>query len=86
MMAHLEYKVFMAVVDSAGMDRKGNPLFQMVPDGKELVFSDEAIERVREGGEVHVRHVIRRTRRINHELSLVLERLRQFKGNSEVVI
>ncbi|MYL81821.1 N-6 DNA methylase [Desulfovibrio aerotolerans] len=83
---HPEYKVFMALVDRAGMDRKGNPLFQRAPDGEELVFSDEVIERVREGGEVHVRRVIRRTRRIDDELPLVSEKFSQFKGDSEVAI
>ena len=83
---HPEYKVFMALVDRAGMDRKGNPLFQRAPDGEELVLSDEVIERVREGGEVHVRRVIRRTRRIDDELPLVSEKFSQFKGDSEVAI
>ncbi len=83
---HPEYKVFMALVDRAGMDRKGNPLFQRAPDGEELVFSDEVIERIREGGEVNVKRVIRRTRRIDDELPLVSEKFSQFKRDGGVAI
>ena len=43
---HPEYKVFMAVVDRAGVDARGNLLFQRAPDGEELVFDEEVIERV----------------------------------------
>jgi type I restriction enzyme M protein len=83
---HPEYKVFMALVERAGIDRKGNPLFQRAPDGQELVFSDEVIERVRECGEVQVRRVIRRTRRIDDELPLVSQKFSEFKEDSEMAI
>jgi len=81
---HPQYRVFMAVVDRAGMDRKGNPLFQRAPDGEELIFSDEVIERVREGGEVQIKRVIRRVRRLNDELPIVANKFRAFMENGEV--
>ncbi|MBT0652618.1 methylation-associated defense system DNA methyltransferase MAD2 [Geomobilimonas luticola] len=81
---HPEYKVFMAVIDRAGMDRKGNPLFQRAPDGDELIFDEEVIERVREGGEVKVKRVVRRARRINDELPIVADKFTAFMKNGEV--
>ncbi len=83
---HPEYKVFMAVINRAGMDRKGNPLFQRAPDGEELVFDEEVIERVREGGEVKIRRTTRRNRRIYDELPLAVEKYKEFRVNGEVTL
>lgn len=81
---HPEYKVFMAVVDRAGVDARGNLLFQRAPDGEELVFDEEVVERVREGGEVRVRRITRRKRRIHDELPLVAEKFKEFLETGEV--
>ena len=81
---HPEYKVFMAVVDRAGVDARGNLLFQRAPDGEELVFDEEVVERVREGGEVRVRRITRRNRRIHDELPLVAEKFKEFLETGEV--
>jgi type I restriction enzyme M protein len=83
---HPDYKVFMAVINRAGMDRKGNPLFQRAPDGEELVFDEEVIERVREGGEVEIRRTTRRNRRIHDELPLVAEKYKKFRATGEVTL
>ena len=79
-----EYKVFMAVVDRARVDARGNLLFQRAPDGEELVFDEEVIERVREGGEVEIRRTTRRNRRIHDELPLVAVKFREFRATGEV--
>ncbi len=81
---HPEYRVFMAVVDRAGVDARGNLLFQRAPDGEELVFDEEVVERVREGGEVRVRRITRRNRRIHDELPLVAEKFKEFLETGEV--
>jgi type I restriction enzyme M protein len=81
-----EYKVFMAVVDRAGVDARGNLLFQRAPDGEELVFDEEVIERVREGGEVEIRRTTRRNRRIHDELPLVAEKYKEFRATGEVTL
>lgn len=81
---HPEYKVFMAVVDRAGVDARGNLLFQRAPDGEELVFDEEVIERVREGGEVEIRRTTRRNRRIHDELPLVAEKFKEFRATGQV--
>ena len=77
---HPDYWVFMAVVDKAGVDPRGNLLYERAPDGEEIVFEEEAIERVREGGRVEARHVLRRDRRIADELPVVSERFREFES------
>ena len=81
---HPEYKVFMAVVDRAGVDTRGNLLFQRAPDGEELIFDKEVIERIREGGEVTIRRTTRRDRRIHDELPIVAEKFREFIQTGEV--
>jgi type I restriction enzyme M protein len=83
---HPEYKVFMAVVDRAGVDARGNLLFQRAPDGEELIFDEEVIERVRQGGEIAIRRNARRNRRIHDELPLVAEKYNEFRKTGEVAI
>lgn len=83
---HPEYKVFMAVVDRAGVDARGNLLFQRAPDGEELIFEEEVIERVREGGRVKIRRTTRRSRRIHDELPLVADKYKQFRATGEVTL
>jgi type I restriction enzyme M protein len=81
---HPEYKVFMAVVDRAGVDARGNLLFQRAPDGEELIFEDEIVEKVRQGGEVEIRRTTRRNRRIHDELPIVAEKFLEFIQTGEV--
>jgi type I restriction enzyme M protein len=76
---HADYWVFMAVVDKAGVDPRGNLLYERAPDGEEIIFQDEVIERVREGGRVEARRVHRRERHIADELPVVSERFREFE-------
>lgn len=81
---HPEYKVFMAVVDRAGVDARGNLLFQRAPDGDELIFEDEIVEKVRQGDEVAIRRITRRNRHIHDELPIVAEKFREFVQIGEV--
>ena len=83
-MDHPDYKVFMAVIDRAGVDARGKLLFQRAPDGEELVFDEEVIERVRNGGEVEIRRTTRRTRRVHDELPIVADKFREFLDTGEV--
>ena len=83
---HNEYKVFMAVVDRAGVDARGNLLFQRSPDGEELIFAEEVIERVRQGGEIEIRRNARRNRRIHDELPLVAEKYKEFRARGEMAL
>ena len=75
---HPDYWVFMAAVDRAGVDARGNLLFERSPDGAELVFDDEVVERVRVGGNVHSERVRRRQRHVDDELPAVARHYRAF--------
>ena len=81
---HPEYKVFMAVVDRAGVDARGNLLFQRAPDGEELIFDEEVIERIRQGGEIVIRRNTRRNRRVQDELPIIAEKFLEFLLTGEV--
>lgn len=83
---HPEYKVFMAVVDRAGVDARGNTLFQRSPDGEELIFDDEVVERIRHGDRVEIRHTVRRDRRIHDELPLVAKKYKEYCETGEVTL
>ena len=48
-------------------------------DGDEIVFDDEVVERVREGGKVEARRVQRRQRHIADELPVVSDLFRDFE-------
>lgn len=86
MMERSGFKVFMAVGDLAGVDARGNLLFLRVSGGEELVFDEEVIERVREGGEVEIRRTTRRNRRIHDELPLMAEKFKGFRATGEVTL
>jgi type I restriction enzyme M protein len=73
-----DYWVFMAAVQRAGVDARGKQLFRRAPDGEELIFEDDVIERVRVGGRVESQTVVRRGRHVDDELPLVAERYRSF--------
>ena len=75
---HPDYWVFMAAVDRAWLDARGNTLFKRAPDGKELTFEDTKTERVRTGGKVRSQMVRRRRRHVHDELPTVAQRYRAF--------
>ena len=75
---HPDYWVFMAVVDRAGVDARGSLLFERAPDGEELIFEDQVVERVRIGGHIRTQTVPRRQRHVDDELPAVAERYRAF--------
>lgn len=82
---HPEYKLFMAIVNRAGVDTRGK-LFQRAPDGDILIFEEEAIERVRNAGHILVRRTVKRTPRIHDELPIVAEKYREFRATGEVAL
>ena len=75
---HPDYWVFMAAVDRAGVDARGKLLFERAPDGEELLFEDDVVERIRVGGLVESRTVRRRQRHVADELPVVAQRYRAF--------
>ena len=81
---HPDYWVFMAAVDRAGVDARGNALFERAPDGEELIFEDTVIERVRTGGEVRSRTARQCQRHVDDELPTVAQRYRAFIDGGRV--
>lgn len=77
--AHPDYWVFMAIVEKAGVDRRGNPLYERTPEGDEIIVETEVVERVRQGGSVQANRVSRRERLVADELPTVSERFLDFE-------
>ena len=75
---HPDYWVFMAAIDRAGVDARGKLLFKRSPDGAELIFDDEVVERVRLGGNVRSQTVRRKQRHVDDELPAVARNYRAF--------
>lgn len=60
LMGHkVEYPIFMAVAEKAGVDRRGNPLYKRHPDGTEVVEEKVVTEEVKLNGKT-----VKRDRRI----------------------
>lgn len=76
---HPDYWVFMAVANRAGVDARGNPLVRREPDGQEVIVEEEVIERVRIGGQVQSRAVLRRHTEPDDELPIVADHYRKFE-------
>jgi len=83
---HPDYKVFMAVVDRAGVDARGNTLFRRSPDGEEIIFDEEVVERIRHGNQVEIRRTTRRDKKVHDELPIVAEKFREFIDTGEVTL
>ena len=76
--SHPDYWVYMAAVQRAGVDARGNLLFERALDGQELIVKAKVVERVRVGGRVESRTVRRQQRRVDDELPVVARRYRAF--------
>jgi type I restriction enzyme M protein len=73
-----DYKIFMAVAERVGVDRRGNKLYRRSPDGEELLEESEEVEQMRLGRQV-VTRVLRRKRKIvDDDLPSIAEAYRAF--------
>lgn len=73
-----EYKVFMAVVDKVGVDRRGNRLYKRNPNGEEIIEPKQYMERVRIGGKMVERLLTRNEKIEDNDLLIVAEKYREF--------
>jgi type I restriction enzyme M protein len=73
-----EYQVFMAVADKVGIDRRGNKLYKRTPDGEEIVEPQEHIERIRIGGRMVERTLVRNEKVEDNDLPVIAEKYREF--------
>jgi type I restriction enzyme M protein len=69
-----EYKVFMAVADKVGIDRRGNKLYKRTPDGEEIVETVQEVEIIR-GKE----RILNRKKKIpDNDLPVIADKYREF--------
>jgi type I restriction enzyme M protein len=73
-----EYKVFMAVADKVGFDRRGNKLYKRTPDGEEIVEQRTYVERFRIKGELVTRTLTRSEKVEDNDLPIIAEKYREF--------
>lgn len=73
-----EYPVFMAVADKVGYDRRGNKLYKRTPDGEEIIEPREHIERIRIGGNIVVRSLVRNEKVEDNDLPVIADKYREF--------
>jgi type I restriction enzyme M protein len=80
LMGHkIEYPIFMAVAEKAGVDRRGNPLYKRNPDGTEMVEERLVTEKVKLNGKtvVRQRRIIRPM--IDDDFPLIAEAYHKFR-------
>ncbi|MBH8593451.1 restriction endonuclease subunit M [Paenactinomyces guangxiensis] len=78
-----EYPVFMAVAEKVGYDRRGNKLYKRTPDGEEIMRLRESTERLRIGGQIVERVLVRHEKVEDNDLPVIAKKYREFlKGHN----
>jgi type I restriction enzyme M protein len=78
----VDYPVFMAVAEKAGVDRRGNPLYKHTPDGNEVVEEVEVEESVWLGGKEINRKRKERRLVIDDDFPTIAEEYRKFRSQN----
>lgn len=78
----IDYPVFMAVADKVGFDRRGNTLWKRHPDGEEIIVEKSYEEKVRIGGSLHVRTLLRKERILDDDLPEIALAYAEFRANN----
>jgi type I restriction enzyme M protein len=74
-----EYKVFMAVADKVGIDRRGNKLYKRTPDGEEIVETVQEVEIIR-----GIERILNRKKKIpDNDLPVIAEKYREFREEQD---
>lgn len=73
-----DYEVFMAIAETVGHDRRGNPLYVRDADGAEVIFSDKRDVLQRRGNRRVVVSIPLRDRRLDDDLPRVAQTYRQY--------
>lgn len=76
------YPVFMAVAETCGVDRRGNPLYERHPNGEEVVEEVSKIETVVINGEEINRKVRRKEKVIDNDLPKIAKNYRRFRSKN----
>lgn len=75
----LDYPVFMAVAEKAGVDRRGNPIYKRNPDGTEILRVIDVTESRRFGDRVETRTLKRKEPILDDDFPTIAEAYREFR-------
>lgn len=75
---HKEYKVFMAVAERVGFDRRGNVLYKRSADGEEILEPTLETESIKLGGEQIRRTLTRKKKVVDDDLPVIAMKYREF--------
>ena len=75
-----DYPVFMAIAEKVGFDRRGNTLWKRHPDGEEVIVEKAYEEKLRIGGDLQVRTLIRKERILDDDLPAIADAYAEFRG------
>jgi len=79
-------KVFFAVAERVGYDRRGLPLYRRAPDGNVVFREQREIERVRIGGRHVERELVRTVPEIDDDLLLIADAWRKYRATGRVEV
>jgi type I restriction enzyme M protein len=74
-----EHRVFMAVAENVGFDRRGAKLYKRLPDGEEVMQNVAVEEKVRVGGTLHTSLLHRKERVLNDDLPEIAKAYAAFR-------
>ncbi|WP_437726730.1 methylation-associated defense system DNA methyltransferase MAD2 [Sorangium sp. So ce861] len=74
-----DYKVFMAVAERVGVDRRGNVLYRRSPEGEDLMEDIVEQEKIRIGGQFVTRTLRRKRKVVDDDLPRIADAYRRFR-------
>ncbi len=78
-----DYKIFMAVAEKCGFDRRGNTLFKRHPDGTEIVEEKEYEERVHTGQKWVTRTFKRKDKIVDDDFPEIIKAYKNFRAKNK---
>lgn len=74
-----DYRIFMAIAENVGVNRRGVTIYKRGPDGDELTTEIEKVERVRTNGSFVERRLRRREKVVDDDLPLIAAAYKEFR-------
>ena len=75
----MEYPVFMAIAEKAGVDRRGNIIYKRNPDGTEVLHEVEVVESRRFGDRVEKRTLKRKEPIVDDDFPAIADAYKEFR-------
>ena len=79
----VDYKVFMAVAEKVGVDRRGNKLNERSPDGEEILVEQTETESIRIGGKLITRTFTRKNKVLDDDLPKIGNKYEEFRKKNK---